>query len=153
MASPTVVPTKYAGDDGDFLIAPCDRSGAVRLVQGSVTVPDATAEGAFIGLIPFNSGARFVLNDKSIHVTDIDSGTDSLLNVGIIYESGEGTDDVDAYAAASTAGQAGGFISLTNVAGLSTVTTGKGWLAVENDTNVTEAEGTITFAVGVAYDG
>lgn len=153
MADPTIVPSKYAGDDNDFLKAPCDRSGAVRSVYGVVTVPESTAEGAFIGLIPFNEGARFIIHDKAIHVTDIDDGTDSLLNVGVIYASaGDGTDDVDAFAAASTAGQAGGFISVTNVAGLNYVTTGRGWLAVENDTNVTESEGTITFNVGVVYD-
>ena len=143
----------YANDGTDYQRAKVDRSGAVRQVTGSATMPNATAEGAFVGLVPFNAGAKFILNDKSVHITDIDSGTDSTVNLGIIYaDTDEGTDDVDAFAAASTAGQAGGFIALTNQAGLTYETTGNGWLALENEANVSEAEGTITFSVGVVYD-
>lgn len=153
MATPTVVPTGFQNNDTDFLNVKCDRSGAVRQASGSVTVPSATAVGAFIGLVPFNAGARFVINDKSVHITDIDGGTDSLLNLGIIYDTtADGTDDVDAFVANSTAGQAGGFLAITNQAGLTYVTTGRGWLAVENEANITEAEGTLTFSVGVVYD-
>lgn len=146
-------PTKYQGDDGDFLIVKMDRSGAVRQEAGTVTVPTSTAAGAFVGLVPFNAGAKFIINDKSVHITDIDTGTDSLVNLGIIYNSvADGTDDVDAFTLASTAGQAGGFIAITNEAGMILETTGNGWLAVENDVNITEAEGTITFSVGIVYD-
>lgn len=153
MAKPTIVPVGFQNDYTDFLNIKCDRSGAVRSAAGSVVVPDATAVGAFIGLIPFDKGARFIVNGHSVHVTDIDAGTDSLLNLGVIYDStDEGTDDVDLFALASTAGQGGGFITPTNADGLTYVTTGKGWLAVENDANITEAEGTISFAVGVVYD-
>lgn len=153
MANPTVVPTKWTNDAAPWLRTKVARDGAVRSAHGTVTVPNATAEGAFIGLVPFQKGARFVINDKSIHVTDIDGGTDSLLNVGVIYPtSSEGTDDVDTFVLASTAGRAGGFITVTNVDGLNYVTTGNGWLVVENDVNVTEAEGTISFNVGVVYD-
>lgn len=153
MADPTVVPVGFQNDYRDFLNTKCDRSGAVRQAAGSVVVPSATAEGAFIGLVPFNKGARFIINDKSVHVTDIDSGTDSLLNLGVIYAStDDGTDDVDAFVSGSTAGQAGGFLTIDETSGLTLQTTGNGWLAVENDVNVTEAEGTITFSVGVVYD-
>jgi hypothetical protein len=153
MTTPTVVPTGFNNDASDFRNVKCDKSGAVRQVAGTVTVPDATAAGAFVGLVPFNKGARFVINDKSVHITDIDAGTDSLVNLGIIYaDSGEGTDDVDAFVSQSTAGQAGGFLTVDETAGMTLVTTGNGWLAVENDVNATEAEGTITFNVGVVYD-
>jgi hypothetical protein len=153
MTTPTVVPTEYQNTYVDYLNVKVDRSGAVRQSSGDVTVPSATEEGAFIGLIPFNAGARFIVNDKSIHVTDIDDGTDSLLNVGVIYQNtNEGTDDVDLFVLASTAGQAGGFLAVTNPTGLDYVTTGNGWLAVENDTNVTESEGTLTWSIGVVYD-
>jgi len=153
MTTPTVVPTGYQNDYRDYLNVKADRSGAARLSSGEVIVPSATAEGAFIGLIPFNAGARFAVHDKSTHITDIDTGTDSLVNLGVIYQdSNEGTDDVDLFVLQSTAGQAGGFIAVTNVTGLDYVTTGNGWLAVENDTNVSEAEGTITYSVGVVYD-
>lgn len=153
MTTPTVVPTGFQNDETDYLNVKCDRSGAVRQACGSVVVPLATAAGAFVGLVPFNAGARFIVNSVSVHTTDIDNGTDSLLNLGIIYQNtDEGTDDVDAFASASTAGQAGGFIAVDETSGMTLVTTGNGWLAVENDVNVTEVEGTITFNVGVVYD-
>jgi hypothetical protein len=153
MTQPTIVPVGYENDHTDFLKVKCDRSGAVRQVSGDVVIPNATAAGAFVGILPFTAGARFVINDKSLHITDIDDGTDSLLNVGVIYENAdEGTDDVDLFVLASTAGRAAGFIAVTNPDGLDYVTTGKGWLVLENDVNVTEAEGTLTFSVGVVYD-
>ena len=153
MATPTVVPTGFANDETDFQKVKKETFGAVRQVAGTVTVPDATAVGAFIGLVPFNAGAKFIINSTSTHVTDIDAGTDSTLNLGIIYDTAEdGTDDVDAFVAASTAGQAGGFLAITNPAGMILTTTGNGWLAVENEANITEAEGTITYSVGVVYD-
>lgn len=153
MATPTVVPTGYANDDTDFLKVKKDTFGAVRQVAGTVTVPNATAVGAFIGLVPFTKGAKFIVNDTSVHTTDIDAGTDSLLNLGIIYDTtGDGTDDVDAFVAGSTSGRTGGFLAITNQAGMILTTTGNGWLAVENDANITEAEGTLTFSVGVVYD-
>jgi translation elongation factor EF-4 len=102
--------------------------------------------------VPFNAGARFIINDKSVHITDIDAGTDSTVNLGIIYADGEGTDDVDAFVSASTAGQAGGFLTIDETSGMTLATTGNGWLALENEANVTEAEGTVTFNVGVVYD-
>lgn len=153
MTKPTVVPTGYQNDYRDFLNVKADKSGANRQSSGDVTVPTATAEGAFIGLIPFNAGARFIVHDKSTHITDIDAATDSLVNLGVIYQNtDEGTDDVDLFVLASTAGQAGGFLAVTNVVGLDYVTTGNGWLSVENDTNISESEGTITWSVGVVYD-
>lgn len=153
MTTLTVVPTGYANNATDFLKVKKDTFGAVRQVAGTVTVPNATAVGAFVGLVPFNKGAKFVINSASVHTTDIDAGTDSTLHLGIIYASeADGTDDVDAFVAASTAGQAGGFLAITNPAGMILTTTGNGWLAVENEANITEAEGTITFSVGVVYD-
>lgn len=153
MTTPTVVPTGYAGDDTDYLKVKRDPSGAARPVYGTVTVPSATAEGAFIGLVPFNKGAHFTLNDKSVHITDIDAGTDSLVNLGIIYDDNTTyTNDVDAFASASTAGQAGGFITIDETSGMTFEAEANGWLAVENDTNITESEGTITYNVLVSYD-
>lgn len=153
MTTPTVVPTQYAGTDKDYLNAPVDRSGAVRSVKGTVIVPNATAVGAFVGLVPFQKGARFILNDKSIHITDIDAGTDSTVNVGIIYDDNTTyTNDPDAFASASTAGQAGGFITLDEVEGMTFVAEADGWLVLENEANITEAEGTVTYDVLVAYD-
>lgn len=153
MTTPTIVPAGFNGDATDFLKVKKDSFGALRLVNGTVTVPTATAAGVFVGLVPFTKGARFLVHDKSFHITDIDSGTDSLVNVGIIYDDNTTyTNDVDAFASASTAGQAGGFISIDEVAGMTFEAEANGWLVLENDVNATEAEGTVTFSVGVAYD-
>ena len=152
MTNPTIVPVGFENDASDFRKVKSDKSGAVRQVAGSVTIPTATAAGAFIGLVPFNKGARFIINDKSVHLTDIDAGTDSLVNLGIIYADGQGTDDVDAFVSGSTVGRTAGFLAIDEIEGMTLVTTGNGWLALENDANVTEAEGTVTFNVGVVYD-
>lgn len=153
MTTPTVYASGLNGDASDYRNAKVDRTGAVRRVQGTATVPVSTAAGAFVALVPFQKGARFVIGDKDVHITDIDNGTDSLVNLGIIYDStDEGTDDVDAFVLASTAGQAGGFLAITSAVGLTYVTTGNGYLALENDANITETEGTVTFNVGVYYD-
>lgn len=142
----------YQNDFTDYLRAPTNRNGSVQQVIGTTIMPITTATGAFVGLVPFRKGATFTVSDTSVHITDIDAGTDSTVNLGIVYKgSDEGTDDVDAFAAASTAGQAGGFISLTNQAGNLIVTTGDGWFALENEANISETEATITFNVGVSY--
>lgn len=153
MTLPTIVPTGYSGTATDFLKVKRDTFGAMRIVTGEVTVPDETAAGAFIGLVPFQKGARFFIHDKSVHVTDIDAEDDSTLNLGYIYNDNVTfTNDVDAWVSASTAGQAGGWLAIDEVEGMTFVAEGDGWLVVENEANITEAEGTITFSVGVAYD-
>lgn len=153
MTTPTIVPTGFAGDATDFQKVKKDSFGAVRNARGAVTVPSGTAAGAFVGLVPFNKGASFVINDKSVHVTDIDTGTDSLVNLGIIYDDDTTyTNDVDAFVSQSDAGQAGGFLAIDETSGMTFVAEADGWLALENDVNATEAEGTVTFTVGVVYD-
>ena len=142
----------YQNDFTDYLRAPTNRNGSVQAVIGTTVMPITTAEGAFAGLVPFRKGATFTISDTSVHTTDIDAGTDSELHLGIMYkDSDEGTDDVDAFVAASTAGQAGGFLAITNQVGNTYVTTGDGWLAIENQTNISETAATFTFNVGVSY--
>jgi hypothetical protein len=153
MTTPTIVPVGFAGDATDFQKVKRDTFGAVRNARGSVVIPSGTAAGAFVGLVPFNKGASFIIHDKSVHVTDIDAGTDSLVNLGIIYDDNVTyTNDVDAFVSQSNAGQAGGFLAIDETAGLTFVAEADGWLALENDVNATEAEGTVTFSVGVVYD-
>jgi hypothetical protein len=153
MTTPTVVPAPYTGTDIDYLHAPVRRDGALRMVQGAVTVPATTAQNAFIGLVPFQKGARFLINDKSVHVADLDSSTNVTADLGIIYDDNVTyTDDPDAFVSASTAPQAGGFLTVDETAGLSFVAEANGWLAVQVNA-ATTTEGAITFSLGVAYDG
>ena len=153
MTTPTLVPTQYQNDYRDYLNAPVDRDGCIRMVQGTVSVVSATAADAYVGLVPFQKGARFSIGDKSVYCGNFGAGT-TTVNLGIIYQnSTEGTDDVDAFASLNTAAQSGGFMTVDEKEGLTYVTTGKGWLAAQLKTAAADATADIEFQVGVAYDG
>lgn len=152
MTTPTVVPSGYQGDFTDYLNAPGSRKGDIRQISGTVTVPNATAAGVFVGLFPVQKGARFSVHDKSFHVSDIDSGTDSLVNFGIVYDDNTTfTNDVDLFVTQDDAGQTGTFAVINNTAWMTYEALADGWVVMENDVNATEAEGTVTFNVGVQY--
>lgn len=153
MTTPNIVPTGYQGDDTDYLKAPVDRSGAVRDVQGTVSVASGTAADAFVGLVPFNKGARLKIDDKSIHCGNFGAGA-TTVNVGVIYDDESTyTNDVDAWVSASTAPQSGGFVTVDEIEGLTFVSEANGWLAVQLKTAAADAAADITFQVQVAYDG
>lgn len=153
MTTPSVYPTGYTGTDVDFLNAPCDRSGAVRLVQNAVSVPSGTAADAYVGLIPFNKGARFMIDDKSVYCGNFGAGS-TTVNLGYIYDDNTTyTNDVDAWASLSTAAQSGGFITVDEKEGLSFVAEADGWLAAQLKAADADATADITFQVKVAYDG
>lgn len=152
MTTPSQVATGYAGDYTDYNSTPGKRDGSITIVSGTATIDNGTTAGVFVGLIPFNKGARFHVNDKSFHVSDIDAGTDSLVNFGIVYDDNTTyTNDVDLFVLQDDAGQSGDFVPLTNTAWMTFEAEADGWLVMENDVNTTEAEGTITFNVGVQY--
>lgn len=152
MTTPNVLPAGFVGSAVDFTKCKVDHSGAVRQVQGSITVPNATAANAYVGLVPFQAGARFILNDKSIYAGNFGAGT-TTLNVGIIYDDNvTNTNDVDAFASLSTAPQSGGFVSIDEIEGMTLVTTGNGWLAAQLIAAAADADAAITYNVGVAYD-
>ncbi len=150
MTTIAVVPAGFANNDTDFLKAKVDRSGAARIVAGSVTVPNGTAATSLVGLLPFQRGARIKLDDKSIHVANIGAAT-TTVDIGVAYA--DATPDVlDAFVSASTAIQAGGFIAIDEIAGLTLVTQADGWLVARINTANTDAEGAFTFQALVAYD-
>jgi len=153
MTTPSVVPTKYNGTYTDFLKTKVDRDGCVRIVQDVISVPSGTAANAYVGLVPFNKGARFIINDKSIYCGDFGAGT-TTVNVGYIYDDNVTyTNDVDAWASLSTAAQSGGYVTVDETVGLSFVAEANGWLAVQLIAAAADATASITFQVGVAYDG
>jgi hypothetical protein len=153
MTLPTVVPTQYAGTAKDFLKVKCDRSGAARVVSGSVSVPSGTAENAYVGLVPFNKGARFVIGDKSVYAANFGAGT-TTLNLGYIYNDNTTyTNDVDAWVSASTAPQSGGWLTVDEIDGLSFVAAADGWIAAQLLTAAADATAAITFSFLEAYDG
>lgn len=154
MTTPTVLPAGYAGNSSDFAKVPgVDRSGAARLQQGSVTVPNLTAADAFVGLIPFQAGARFHIDDKSIYAGNF-GGATTTLNIGYVYDDNVTyTNDVDAWASLSAAPQAGGFVTIDEKEGLSFVAQANGWLVAQLKALAADADAAIDFNVVVAYDG
>lgn len=152
MTTPSVVPTGYSGTDLDYNNVKCDRSGAVRIVAGSVSVPSGTLADAFVGLVPFNRGARFKIDDKSVYCADFGAST-TTVNLGYIYDDNVTyTNDVDAWVSLSTAAQAGGFLTVDEIQGLTFVAEANGWLATQLKTANADATASITFQVEVAYD-
>lgn len=152
MTTPSVLPVGFEGDSTDFLKTIRDTFGGVRSVTGSVSVPSGTAADEFVGLVPFNKGANFTISNASVHCGDFGAGT-TTVNLGIIYEDDASfTNDPDAFVSASTAAQSGGFLSVDEVEGLNLVAEGNGWLAVQIVTAAADADGDITFNVGVSYD-
>ena len=152
MTTLAIVPVGYKNDYRDFLNAPAvGRDGAIRLVQGSVTVTNGTAANAYVGLIPFQAGARFIIDDKSVHCGNFGAAS-TTVNLGVVY-SDSTTDDPDAFVSLSTAAQSGGFLTVDEIEGLSLVTPTSGWLAVQLIAAAADADAAITFSVGVAYDG
>lgn len=153
MTTPTIVPAQYNNDYRDYLKVKADRSGASRTVAGTVSVLSGTEADLFIGLVPFVKGARFTIGDKSVYCANFGAGT-TTVNLGVIYQnSGEGTDDVDAFVSLSTAAQSGGFLTVDEIEGLTLVTTGNGWLAAQLKTAAADATASISFNLVEAYDG
>lgn len=153
MTTPTIVPAQYNNDYRDYLKVKCDRSGSSRTVAGSVSVVSGTAADAYIGLVPFVKGARFTIGNASVYCANF-GGATTTINLGVIYQnSGEGTDDVDAFVSLSTAAQSGGFLTIDEIEGLTLVTTGNGWLAAQLKTEAADATASISFNLQEAYDG
>lgn len=153
MTLPTVYPTGYDGTTKDFLKAPVNRSGAEFLVNGSVSVPSGTAADAYVGIVPFQKGARFKIGDKSIHCGDFGAGT-TTVNVGYIYNDNTTyTNDVDAFASLSAAPQSGGWVTVDEIEGMSFVAESEGWLAVQLKAAAADATANITYNLSVSYDG
>lgn len=152
MTTPTIVPTGYNADSTDYLKVKRDTFGASRTVAGSVTVSSGTAADAFVGLVPFQKGATFTIGDKSVYAGDFGAGT-TTVNLGIIYEDDTSfTNDVDAFASESDAAQAGGFVTVDEVEGLTLVAEGNGWLAAQVLTADADSDADIDFNVIVSYD-
>lgn len=154
MTTPAIVPAQYNATATDYLKVKQDRSGAARMCVGAVSVPSGTAATAIVGLVPFNRGARFHIDSNSVYVADIGAGT-TTISLGYVYDDNVTyTNNQTAFASASTAIQAGGFVSLTaGAAGLQFVAQANGWLVATINTAATDATGDITFNLIESYDG
>lgn len=166
---PKIVPTGYAGDITDFLRTKVDREGTPRLISGSVSVASATTIGTFIGLAPFNKGAKLMVGASQIYSPILDSGTGLTYSVGFLYNDSSSAganvaSNSSAYSSSDSHGQTGGYISLTNstlgstgaaLPGLTGTLAGDGWFVIQTgvaSTNTNQAAASISFQLAVAYD-
>jgi hypothetical protein len=153
MTLPTVFPTQYQGTATDFLKVKVDKSGAARTYAGTVTIASGAAATTIVGLVAFNKGARFTIGDKSVYCSNFGAAT-TTVDLGYIYNDNVTyTNNVDAWASAATAPQAGGFITVDEPEGVSFVAEADGWVAITINTAAADANGTITFNFDGSYDG
>lgn len=83
MTVPNIVNPNYAADSSAYRAAKVDRSGAERGEAFSVSVPSGTAVGQIIGLVPFQTGAKFNYG-SSIFANAL--GTSVTVSLGYIYD-------------------------------------------------------------------
>ena len=157
MALPTIVPTGFSGTYTDFLLVKQSREGVVKRVQGSVSIPSATAAATLVGLFPITAGMSFAgLSDKSFYVADLDTGATVTMSIGVAYQnSTEGTDNLVLVTAVSTIAQTGGYFTL-GTPGTNDwptfVSTGNGWIVANVTAGPTTTTGSVTFNVSSVYD-
>lgn len=153
MTQPTILPVGFAGDYTDYLKTKVDHSGAARREATTISIPAATATDTIIGLFPFNSGMSFAgVGGFNLYSADLDSSTNVTLDWGVVYQDTvQGADNLTLIAAASTAPQAGGFVTPTANTFLDYVTTGNGWVTAQVNA-ATTTTGNIIFNIPVAYD-
>ena len=149
---PSIVPTGYAGTNADFQKCKADRSGAVRCITGSVSIPASTASGTIIGLFPFNKGMKLGYGSR-VYVADLDTSTNVTLDIGFqYYDSTTGTSQNAGFVAASTAPQTAGMVEMTAVTSMTTTMAGDGWVVAKIGGGSTTTTGAITFNCSFAYD-
>lgn len=159
---PKIVPTGYAGDITDFLRTKVDHEGSARLITGSVSVTSGTSIGTYIGLAPFNKGAKLMLGGSQINTPQLDSGTGLTMSVGYLYtdSSSAGANaasNSSAYSSSDSSSQVagGGLLDLNQSTGLTTTTQGDGWFVVQTgvtSTATNQAAASIAFQLAVVYD-
>lgn len=152
---PTIVPTGYAGDYTDFFRTKVDKSGAVRTIDGSVSIPSGTASGTLVGIFPFNKG--FSAHGLRVYCTPLDTGTSQLVDIGwTYYDSATGTSVPGGFVSASTAAQSGGaninFTGASSVSGMLFNALGDGWMTLRVAAQSTLVTGTVTYNIAIYYD-
>ena len=114
----------------------------------SYTVPASTASGTVIGMIKFQPGCRVI--SGWVQSADLDTSTNVTLNVGYQYVTGSsGTDNDDAFVAASTIPQTGGIATFPVAGGASTATELATTAAVDNGYIVIKTGGGNTTTAGI----
>lgn len=154
MTSPTIVPVEYANTATDFLKVKLERSGSVRLYDGQISIPATAAALSTVGLVPFNKGAQFHIDNTSVYLDDLDTGTTVTVSVGYIYDDNtNNTNNLTAWTNTSTIGQTAGFVPVNQPNGLTFRATANGWVVLQLLTGPTTTTGNVTYQIAGAYDG
>lgn len=104
MTTPNIVNPLYNADSSAFRSAKVDRSGSPREEAFTVSVPTGTAIGQIVGLVPFQTGAKFNY-DSPIFVDALGAGV--TVTLGYIYDDNVTfTNNTAAFLAATTANTA-----------------------------------------------
>lgn len=148
---PDIFPAGFAGDISDFLKTKVDRSGALRVYDGTVSVPGTTAQNKLVGLFPFNKG--FKVHGMRFYSADLDTSTNVTVDIGYqYYDSATGTSHTDSLVSASTAPQASGFVTFTGTDVLNWTAAGDGWLVAKITGGATITTGSFTWNLAGAYE-
>lgn len=158
MTLPALFQLGYTGTTADYRHLKSDRSGAVRLVTGQVSVPSGTATTTIAGLAPFEWGAKLAYGSALV----VDAlGTSVTLNFGYIFDDNtNNTNNLTAFVSGSTTAAAGGLIVPNVAAGTvfraapanSSATSGNGWFAAQIGGATTGSAGNISYSLLIAYD-
>lgn len=151
---PTIYPTGYKGDATDFQRTKVDRSGAMRMVQGTVTPAISTA-ATIIGLMPFNKGFSLGYG-SSVFIPQLDSTNAGTVSMGYYYSDSAGlvaASSSNAFVSASTlvSASGGGAITPNLSAGETFNAAGDGWIALWTSAATTTAAA-INFNLAGSYD-
>lgn len=149
---PSSVPTGYAGDYTDFLKAKHNTFGAVSSQYTSIAVADSASAGTSYGLIPFQKGFRISYGSK-FYSPDLDTGSTVTWDLGYLYEDtavAGAASDADAFASLLS-GQTAAVLSFDEVAGMSFVAAGNGWVVATLAAGPVTTAGTIEAVIDFTY--
>lgn len=164
---PKIAPAGYALDITDFLRTKVDRSGAVRLITGNVSITSGTTLGTQIGLAPFNYGAKLLTAGSQIYTPQLDNSSSMTFSFGYQYNDSSSAganspSNTSAYTSSDSHCQlsAGGLFTIGGSTVGSSLTDnrqvdlqGNGWFTLTiNGTLTNQAAASVTFGLAVSYD-
>lgn len=150
---PSIFPVGYAGDYTDFLKTKVDRSGAVRRISGTVSVPTGTVVNTIVGLFPFQAG--FNIHSLRLWVPQLDTTSAGVtFESGIYYQDSTLSSATNNYiASGNTAAQSAAAFVIGNASGSLTFdATAQGWFVIKLTGATTNATASFIFNAAIDYD-
>lgn len=151
MTTPSIIPSTFPTSN-PFLQAPQLWDGGAQLVRTQVIIPSGTLSGTIVGLVPFRKGFKLSYPGTNLYTPDLDTGAGVTFDVGYVYDDAVTyTSDPNAFVVTSTTPQGGGFITFTDLAGITFVAAADGWIAITTGGGTTTTTGTLTFQTTITY--